>query len=93
MIEVRVGGAILGGSGSGIESLELTDGWEGIEGGSFPIISVKPESRGNVNGFVVCSGSSSAGKFAESNGSDGTVGATNARDSTGDWLRVSSCKS
>jgi hypothetical protein len=93
VIEGGVGGAALGGSGSETNSLEPTDGWEGIGGGSFPILSVKPESRGDVMGFVVYSGSSSTGKFAESNGSDGIVGATNARDSTGDWLSESSCKS
>jgi hypothetical protein len=78
VIEGRVGCAVLGGSGSGTDSLESADGWEGIEGGTLPILSMKLENRGDVAGFVVCSVSSSAGRLAESSGSDGIVGATNA---------------
>lgn len=74
----RVGCAVLGGSGSGTDSLESADGWERVEGGSLPILSMKPASRGDVVGFAVCSVSSSSGRFAESSGSDGIVGATNA---------------
>jgi hypothetical protein len=78
VIEGRVGRADLGGSDSGTDSLESADGWEEIEGGTGSILSVKLENRGDVVGFVVCSVSSSAGRFAESSGSDGIVGATNA---------------
>jgi hypothetical protein len=77
-MEGRDGCAVLGGSGSGTDSLESADGWEGIKGGTLPVLSVKPENRGDVVGFVVCSVSSSAGRFAESSGSDGIVGAINA---------------
>lgn len=65
----------MGGSGSGTDSLESTDGWEGIGGGTVPVRSMKLENRGDIVGFVVCSVSSSAGRFAESSGSDGIVGA------------------
>jgi hypothetical protein len=78
VIEGRVGCAALGGSGSGTDSLEPADGWEETEGGFFPTLSLKPKFRGDVMGFVVYSVSSSAGRFAESSGSDGIVGVTNA---------------
>src|ERR1700743_1191717 len=77
-IEGRVGCAVLGGSGSGADLLGLAGEWEGIDDGSVPILSLKPESRRAVMGFVVYSVSSSAGRFAESSGSDGLSGATNA---------------
>ena len=77
VIEGRVGCAALGGSGSGADSLETADGWEETEGGCFPTLSLKPKFRGEVMGFVVYSVSSSAGRFAESSGSDGIVGVTN----------------
>jgi len=91
--EGRVGRADLDGPGLETGSLELADGWDEIEDGSVPILSVKLENRGDVIGFVVRSVSSSGGRFAESNGSDGIVGAVNAGDSTAEGLTESSCGS
>ena len=75
VMEGNVGCAVPGesGSGSGTDSLESADSWEGIKGGTLPIVSVKLDNRGDVVGFVVCSVSSSAGRFAEPSGSDGIV--------------------
>jgi hypothetical protein len=86
----RVGGAALDGSETGSLWACWADDWE-IEGGSVSILSLKPEYRGDVRGFVGDSGSSSAGKFAESSGSDAMVGFPNACDSTAGELEVSLC--
>jgi hypothetical protein len=84
----RVGGAALDGSETGSLWACWADGW-GIEGGSVPILSLKPEYREDVIGFVADSGSSSAGKFAESSGSDATVDVPNACESIAEELEVS----
>lgn len=62
--------------------------------GSVSTLSLKPEYLGDVIGFATFagdSGSSSAGKFAESSGSDAIVGTPKALDSTVEELKESSC--
>jgi hypothetical protein len=81
-IEGTVGRAVPDRTGSETGSLRWAywaDGWGRLEGGSVSTLSLKPEYPGEeIRGFAVDSGSSSAGKFAESSGSDKMVGAPNA---------------